>query len=258
MTWVTRTGPGDLDHHPREITMAHSLRPHLPRARPTTPLRRRLGLGLAAVGPGSRLPLASGARPGRRQQATASQPPVDDPGVIANLWEWNWPSVARECTDQLGPAGYGGVQVAPPQDSVKRQHLGDGSDTILHPWWEVYQAVDYALTSRMGDEAAVPGDGLHLPQGRREGLRRRGHQPHDRAGRHVLRRQALHALRLPRRRLDRRRLPPQGRRVPVDHRRHRGLQQQAAGASTASSSGLADLDTGPTRCATGWRRTSTS
>ena len=68
--------------------------------------------------------------------------------VIANLFEWNWPSVARECTDVLGPAGYGGVQVAPPQDSLSRS----GPDPV-HPWWEVYQPVDYALTSRMGDEA---------------------------------------------------------------------------------------------------------
>jgi alpha-amylase len=73
--------------------------------------------------------------------------------VIANLFEWNWPSVANECTTILGPGGYGGVQVAPPQDSVKRTELGNGSDTILHPWWEVYQPVDYNLTSRMGDEA---------------------------------------------------------------------------------------------------------
>ena len=42
----------------------------------------------------------------------------------------------------LGPAGYGGVQVAPPQDSVKRTQLGNGSDTVLHPWWEVYQPVE--------------------------------------------------------------------------------------------------------------------
>jgi alpha-amylase len=35
---------------------------------------------------------------------------------------------------------------------VKRTSLGDGSNTILHPWWEVYQAVDYNLTSRMGTE----------------------------------------------------------------------------------------------------------
>jgi len=73
--------------------------------------------------------------------------------VIANLWEWNWRSVARECTTVLGPKGYGGVQVAPPQNSLKRTSLGDGSDTILHPWWEVYQPVSYDLTSRMGTEA---------------------------------------------------------------------------------------------------------
>jgi len=75
-----------------------------------------------------------------------------DPGVMANLFEWNWPSVAAECTDVLGPGGFGGVQVSPPQDSLKRQGLGDGSDRTLHPWWEVFQPVDYALTSRMGDE----------------------------------------------------------------------------------------------------------
>jgi alpha-amylase len=78
---------------------------------------------------------------------------TDEPGVTANLWEWNWPSIGRECTDVLGPSGYTGVQVAPPQDSLKRTSLGNGSDTVLHPWWEVYQAVDYNLTSRMGNEA---------------------------------------------------------------------------------------------------------
>jgi alpha-amylase len=78
---------------------------------------------------------------------------TDEPGVTANLWEWNWPSIGRECADVLGPSGYTGVQVAPPQDSVKRTELGNGSDTVLHPWWEVYQVVDYNLTSRMGDEA---------------------------------------------------------------------------------------------------------
>jgi alpha-amylase len=73
--------------------------------------------------------------------------------VSANLFEWNWPAVANECTSVLGPAGYGSVQVAPPQDSLKRTALGNGSDTILHPWWEVYQPVDYNLTSRMGSES---------------------------------------------------------------------------------------------------------
>jgi alpha-amylase len=83
--------------------------------------------------------------------AAAKRAAVRD--VSANLFEWNWPSVARECTTVLGPAGYGSVQVSPPQDSLKRTALGNGSNTILHPWWEVYQPVDYDLTSRMGNEA---------------------------------------------------------------------------------------------------------
>jgi len=71
--------------------------------------------------------------------------------VIANLFEWNWPSVAAECVHVLGPAGYGGVQVAPPQDSLMRTEAVN--PPVLHPWWEVYQPVDYHLTSRMGTEA---------------------------------------------------------------------------------------------------------
>jgi alpha-amylase len=85
-----------------------------------------------------------------RLSATSKGPAKD---VMANLFEWNWPSVAKECQTVLGPAGYGGVQVSPPADSLKRTHLGDGSDVVLHPWWEVYQPADYHLTSRMGDEA---------------------------------------------------------------------------------------------------------
>ncbi|GLY29679.1 hypothetical protein Kisp02_30440 [Kineosporia sp. NBRC 101731] len=65
--------------------------------------------------------------------------------MIANLFEWNWTSVSSECTDVLGPAGYGGVQVAPPQTSIKLS----GS----HPWYEVYQPAGYGLESRMGSEA---------------------------------------------------------------------------------------------------------
>lgn len=66
--------------------------------------------------------------------------------VIANLFEWNWPSVATECTTVLGPKGYGAVQVAPPQDSIR---LAGSS----HSWWDVYQPVGYGLNSRMGSEA---------------------------------------------------------------------------------------------------------
>jgi len=66
--------------------------------------------------------------------------------VTANLFMWNWNSVASECTNILGPDGYGAVQVAPPEDSMT-----DAADG--HPWWEIYQPVDYNLTSRMGNDA---------------------------------------------------------------------------------------------------------
>jgi alpha-amylase len=74
---------------------------------------------------------------------TATQPNGD---AVANLWEWNWRSVAAECTDHLGPAGFGGVQVAPPAESVSLPDKG-------HPWWEVYQPVSYKLESRLGTRA---------------------------------------------------------------------------------------------------------
>ena len=63
--------------------------------------------------------------------------------VTANLFMWNWNSVASECANVLGPDGYAAVQVAPPQDSLDRSG---------HPWWEIYQPVDDNLTSRMGNE----------------------------------------------------------------------------------------------------------
>lgn len=68
--------------------------------------------------------------------------------VIANLFEWNWNSVANECATVLGPDGYGAVQVAPPQESISLP-----GNNPPHPWWEVYQPVSYQLTSRLGDRA---------------------------------------------------------------------------------------------------------
>lgn len=57
--------------------------------------------------------------------------------VTANMFMWNWQSVASECTDVLGPKGYGAVQVSPPQDSIRLSGA--------HPWWEIYQPVGYDL-----------------------------------------------------------------------------------------------------------------
>ncbi|MEO3860392.1 carbohydrate-binding module family 20 domain-containing protein [Acrocarpospora sp. B8E8] len=65
-------------------------------------------------------------------------------GPIVKLWSWNWNSVARECTDVLGPAGYGAVQVSPPNDSMSRGGA---------VWWDIYQPARYTLTSKFGTEA---------------------------------------------------------------------------------------------------------
>ncbi len=73
--------------------------------------------------------------------AKAATTPND---VIVNLWEWPWASVSSECTNVLGPAGYGAVQVAPPEDSIS---------VAGHPWWDVYQPAAYDLNSRFGTRA---------------------------------------------------------------------------------------------------------
>ncbi len=67
--------------------------------------------------------------------------------VIVHLFQWPWESIASECADQLGPLGFGAVQVSPPQEHVLLPDLD-------HPWWQDYQPVSYALVTRRGDRAA--------------------------------------------------------------------------------------------------------
>lgn len=100
--------------------------------------RRWAALSVVAVVIGASVPAIA------LSAAHASTPNGGD--VVANLFEWNWPSVAAECTNVLGPKGYGAVQVAPPQDSIRLNQS-------THPWWEVYQPVGYDLNSRMGTSA---------------------------------------------------------------------------------------------------------
>ncbi|MGW6982538.1 carbohydrate-binding module family 20 domain-containing protein [Streptomyces sp. NPDC054932] len=73
----------------------------------------------------------------------AAATPPGDKDVTAVLFEWRFDSVARACTDTLGPAGYGYVQVSPPQEHVQ------GSQ-----WWTSYQPVSYKIAGRLGDRAA--------------------------------------------------------------------------------------------------------
>ncbi|MET9426953.1 carbohydrate-binding module family 20 domain-containing protein [Streptomyces sp. NPDC003036] len=73
--------------------------------------------------------------------AQAAPPGTKD--VTAVLFEWNFASVAKACTEQLGPAGYGYVQVSPPQE-----HIQGGQ------WWTSYQPVSYKIAGRLGDRTA--------------------------------------------------------------------------------------------------------
>ena len=50
-----------------------------------------------------------------------SAPATDGSGhdVGVELFQWTWNSIARECTEQLGPAGYSWVLTSPPQDCAR-------------------------------------------------------------------------------------------------------------------------------------------
>ncbi|MBB5868682.1 alpha-amylase [Allocatelliglobosispora scoriae] len=74
--------------------------------------------------------------------APAAAAPPGTKDVIVTLFEWNWPSVAAECTNFLGPNGYGYVQVSPPQEHASGQQ-----------WWVAYQPVSYRIESRKGSRA---------------------------------------------------------------------------------------------------------
>ncbi len=89
------------------------------------------GVCLAATLTGLNVaPAAHAAPPGNRD-------------VTAVLFNWNFDSIARECTQRLGPAGYGYVQVSPPQEQIQGGQ-----------WWTHYQPVSYQINSRLGDRAA--------------------------------------------------------------------------------------------------------
>ncbi|MFJ2903438.1 alpha-amylase family protein [Streptomyces sp. NPDC087212] len=74
---------------------------------------------------------------------TAQAAPPGTKDVTAVLFEWNFASVAKECTSTLGPAGYGYVQVSPPAEHIQGAQ-----------WWTSYQPVSYRIAGRLGDRAA--------------------------------------------------------------------------------------------------------
>ncbi|MFE1772291.1 alpha-amylase family protein [Streptomyces sp. NPDC059008] len=69
--------------------------------------------------------------------------PPGEKTVTATLFERKYTDVAKACTDQLGPAGYGYVEVSPATEHIQ----GD-------QWWTSYQPVSYKIAGRLGDRDA--------------------------------------------------------------------------------------------------------
>jgi alpha-amylase len=67
--------------------------------------------------------------------------------TIAQMFEWRFDDLARECEEHLGPSGYGGIQVSPPVI----EHVIINNADIQHPWWQRYQVASYKIDkSRSG------------------------------------------------------------------------------------------------------------
>lgn len=98
---------------------------------------------MARRAPSLALALVAGAAALVAPGSAAQAAPPGEKDVTAVLFEWRFDSVARACTDSLGPDGYGYVQVSPPQE-----HIQGGQ------WWTSYQPVSYKIAGRLGDRAA--------------------------------------------------------------------------------------------------------
>uniref|UniRef100_A0A8C6QDW0 Alpha-amylase n=1 Tax=Nannospalax galili TaxID=1026970 RepID=A0A8C6QDW0_NANGA len=64
---------------------------------------------------------------------------------IVHLFEWRWVDIAKECERYLGPKGFGGVQVSPPNENAVINNPS-------RPWWERYQPISYKICTRSGNE----------------------------------------------------------------------------------------------------------
>jgi alpha-amylase len=107
---------------------------------PTVP--RRLLAALATFATALTLGLATTAATPAAEPARAATPVHGDGDVILNLFQWTWDSVAAECTNVIGPAGFGYVQVSPPTEHIRGTQ-----------WWTSYQPVSYRIESKLGTRA---------------------------------------------------------------------------------------------------------
>ena len=208
------------------------------------------GLAVLFVGPAQASPSHTGAHPSTERD------------VSANLFEWNWPSVANECTHRARPGRLRRRTGRPAAGLGQADVLGNGTDSAA-------PLVGGLPAGRLQPDQS---DG-HEPRSssrwsltcRRAGVkvyRRRRHQPHDRPGRHVLRWRQLQQIRL--RRLVLSPTTSTATRPTVQCRRPRVVPTGKAASPTStttrrsSTASWWDCPTyAPSRrtCATPWRRT---
>jgi alpha-amylase len=107
----------------------------------TTVSAGRRGRVIGALTASAALALSIGA--GLTLAPTAEATPPSSKDVTATLFEWKFDSVAKACTDTLGPKGYGFVEVSPPQEHIQGAQ-----------WWTSYQPVSYKIAGRLGDRTS--------------------------------------------------------------------------------------------------------
>lgn len=114
----------------------------IPRSRKLLALTAALAAGTAGsiyLGAHEPTEAAPNAAPGAGPKAAAAAAAAEK-DVTAVMFEWSFASIGRACTDSLGPAGYGSVQVSPPMERIKGEQ-----------WWTGYQPVSYDIASSLGD-----------------------------------------------------------------------------------------------------------
>ncbi|MDO5678405.1 MAG: alpha-amylase family protein [Propionibacteriaceae bacterium] len=74
--------------------------------------------------------------------AAAPEPVQMTRQVGVQLFQWNWNSIARECTDVLGPNQFAFVLLSPAQEHIQGEQ-----------WWTSYQPVSYRIESKLGTRA---------------------------------------------------------------------------------------------------------
>ena len=72
-------------------------------------------------------------------EGATDEPTMAPPDVGVQLFQRPWNSIATECEDTIGPAGFAWVLTSPPQEHI----TGDA-------WWTSYQPVSYELNSKLG------------------------------------------------------------------------------------------------------------